>query len=412
QNRINEKVETNAIAPAFQRITIDTVFRSESVTAADIDQDGALDIVVGDVWYAAPDWQIHEIRTPGAFLNTVFQEDKPASEFDYYSNSFAVQSMDVNQDGWPDVIVYPVMNQPIFWYENPKGENRHWQERKIVEAYHGESPRLVDLLNNGKMGALAGVNTDDSLYHLGWIQPGDHLDSLWQVFTIGSTKQLAIRGPEWDTKSKWFAPGARDHGLGFGDLNGDGRNDVLTSRGWYEAPVNTNEENWKLHYLALDSLADPEYPQYIFAQMPIFDIDQDGDGDFVGTSAHRYGLWWFEQKSSNTFSKHEIPIQMSQVHSVALGDANNNGVPDIITGKRYLAHNGNDPGWDEPLRIIWMEPELDSVGQVSFLIKEIDVGVGVGTQIEITDINEDGKEDLLTSNKKGTYLFLQIDQAD
>ncbi|MGI9544942.1 MAG: FG-GAP repeat domain-containing protein [Cyclobacteriaceae bacterium] len=394
--------------PSFQRTTIDTVFRSESVTSADINQDGSRDIVIGDVWYEAPDWQLREIRPSGEFLNTVFQEDKPTSEYNYYSNSFAVQSMDVNRDGRPDVLVYPVMNQPVYWYENPQSPDRHWQERKVVKAYHGESPMLVDLFGTGETGLLAGVNVQDTLYHLCWAQPSEQVDSLWQVYTIGSTDEMALRGPEWDRKSRWYAPGSRDHGLGFGDVNGDGRKDVLTSRGWYEAPGDTKKENWRLHYLAFDSLADPQYPQYIFAQMPIWDVDRDGDADFIGTSAHRYGLWWFEQEGSTSFVKHEIPIRMSQVHSVAMGDLNQNGIPDVITGKRYLAHNGNDPGWDDPLKIVWMEPELDSIGQVKFLIEEIDVGVGVGTQIEITDMNGDGKEDLLTSNKKGTYLFLQM----
>ena len=405
----NHSAKPQIKTPSFEKITIDTIFRSESITAADINRDGAKDIVIGDVWFEAPDWQMHEIRTPGDFLNTVFQEDKPASEYNYYSNSFAVQSMDVNLDGWPDVLVYPVMNQPIYWYENPQGEKGHWQKREAVKAYHGESPMLVELFGNGDLGALAGVNVKDTLYHLGWVKPGNHVDSLWQVHTVGSTDQLALRGPDWDKKSRWYAPGARDHGLGFGDLNGDGRKDVLTSRGWYEAPENAEKEHWKLHYLAFDSLADPENPQYIFAQMPIFDIDQDGDADFLGTSAHRYGLWWFEQEGNNSFTKHEIPIRMSQVHSVAMGDLNGNGIPDVIAGKRYLAHNGNDPGWDEPLKIIWMEPELDSIGQVTFLIDEVDIGVGVGTQIEIIDIDGDGKDDLLTSNKKGTYLFVQRD---
>ena len=134
--------------PKFQKSIIDTTFRSESITSADINQDGTLDIIIGDVWYEAPNWTLHEIRIPGRFTNTTQREGEPESDMPYYSNSFAVQTMDVNKDGWPDVIVYPVMNKPIYWYENPKNEEGLWKERIAANAYHGESPLMVDLVGN------------------------------------------------------------------------------------------------------------------------------------------------------------------------------------------------------------------------------------------------------------------------
>ncbi len=302
------------------------------------------------------------------------------------------------------------MNKPIYWYENPKNEEGLWKERIAANAYHGESPLMVDLVGNGVKLPLAGINVEDTLYHLGQISPTENIDDVWKFHTIGSTKIKAFKGPEWDRRSRWFAAGARDHGLGAGDINGNDRIDVLTTRGWYESPQNPSKENWKLHYTAFDSLANPEYPQYQFAQMPIFDIDQDGDNDFFGSSAHRYGLWWFEQTRKNDkieFVKHNLPIKMSQVHAVAMADINENGIPDLVTGKRWLAHNGNDPGWDETVKLLWLKPQIDQLGKIDFNYYEIDKNSGVGTQIEITDINGDGKEDILTSSKKGTFLFLQ-----
>ena len=142
--------------PSFEKIMLDSVFRSESVTTADINKDGELDIVIGDVWYEAPEWKVHEIRPPGDFLSSVFREDKPTSEYSYYSNSFACQVLDVDEDGWQDVLVYPVMGQPVYWYKNPQGKAGHWEEYKAVEDYHGESPMLVDLRRNGKKGLCVG----------------------------------------------------------------------------------------------------------------------------------------------------------------------------------------------------------------------------------------------------------------
>ena len=121
-------------------------------------------------------------------------------------------------------------------------------------------------------------------------------------------------------------------------------------------------------------------------------------------------MWWFEQteeENHRKFVKHLLPYQISQAHAVEMGDMNNNGVPDLITGKRYLAHNGNDPGWDDPLVLLWMEAYKKPGGETKYHIVEIDEGIGVGTQIVLEDMNEDGKPDILISNKKGSYIFQQ-----
>ncbi|MEL6253665.1 MAG: VCBS repeat-containing protein [Bacteroidota bacterium] len=383
--------------PSFEKIMIDSVFRSESVTAADINKDGEKDIVIGDVWYEAPEWKMHEIRPPGIFYNGVFQDDKPTSEYSYYSNSFACQPMDVNEDGWIDVLVYSVMGRPVYWYKNPQGKEEHWEEYIAVDDYHGESPLLSDLMRNGEMGFVAGVKWEEGHYHMSWMSP-KLVGKYWEELRIGQSE------------GEIFAPGAVGHGLGIGDINGDGRKDVLTRQGWYMAPENSSQTPWEFFPVPFDTIADSEYPQYVFAQMPIWDIDEDGDADFFCSSAHHYGLWWFEQKMENgvrSFHKHDIPYKLSQGHAIAKGDVNQNGKVDIIIGKRYLAHNGNDPGWDDPLVLLFLEANKNEAGEVEWLVEEFDLGVGVGTQIELSDMNKDNRTDLLISNKKGTYLFLQ-----
>ena len=406
---IAEVVENPVVIPKFRKVIVDTVFRSEAITTADLNIDGYLDIIIGDVWFEGPKWNMHQIRPSETFDNGLHKWGEKKGPLPYYSNSFAVQAIDVNKDGWDDILIYPVMNEPVYWYENPQGKAVKWKEYIAYNAYHGESPLLAEFEKSNKF-PLAGFNVSDTLMHLGMIKPKENVYEEWELYAIGHTSIKRFKGPGWNKLSKYFAPGAIGHGLGIGDINGDGYDDVLTRSGWYESPKDLKKQNWNFHYMPFDSIANPETPQYQFAQMEVFDIDRDGDADFFGSSAHQYGLWWFEQIMENegtSFLKHDIPHIISQAHAVAKGDLNNNGIPDLITGKRYLAHTGNDPGWDDPVELLWLEPTVNKAGQVEWVIETIDIGVGVGTQIEIQDIDKDGMEDILVSNKKGTYVFMQ-----
>jgi len=395
--------------PQLQKITIDMTFRSEGVIASDINNDNLLDIVLGDVWYEAPNWKMHDIRPYGDYVNTTYDDAKPSGEYAYYSNSFAVYTEDVDGDGWQDVLTFPTMGQPIYWYKNPQNSTgKPWVQGQLTDDYHGESPLQVDLFGTGHTGILCGVNENDSLYQLEYMMKNDK--GGFKHYAVGHTSKYSYDGPFWGKRIKHAAAGAFAHGLGTGDINADGHMDIITRNGWYEGPQDGSKYHFEFHPVPFDKMADAAHPQLQFAQMLVFDVDQDGDNDVFGSSAHRHGIWWFEhieEDGTIKFIKHELPIHISQVHALALGDLNNNGVPDVITGKRYLAHNGNDPGWDEDLLLLWIEPYNDLSNQTQFNIIEIDKGVGVGTQIQLVDMNQDNRDDILVSNKTGTHLFLQ-----
>ena len=88
--------------------------------------------------------------------------------------------------------------------------------------------------------------------------------------------------------------------------------------------------------------------------MYVFDFDGDGDNDVVGSSAHRRGIWWYEQDGEK-WKTHLIDDSIAQTHALILADMNGDGLPDLVTGKRFYAHNGRDPGEDEPPEIAWYE---------------------------------------------------------
>src|SRR5437764_521290 len=91
----------------WQRIVLDSKFRSEGVAVADVDKDGKKDILIGEMWYEAPDWKPHVIRNDKAF--------DPKN----YSESFAVWAEDIDGDGWVDQVVVGFPGKPCHWYKNP-----------------------------------------------------------------------------------------------------------------------------------------------------------------------------------------------------------------------------------------------------------------------------------------------------
>jgi hypothetical protein len=144
--------------------------------------------------------------------------------------------------------------------------------------------------------------------------------------------------------------------------------------------------------------------------MVVFDINGDGLNDVLTSSAHDYGIWWFEQlpgSNGQKFHMQQISKDFSQTHAIRLADINNDGILDFVTGKRYFAHNGNDPGAREPALLVWFEIQRPEKGKAKFIRHVIDDDSGIGTQFEVVDINGDGLMDVVTSNKKGVHLFLQ-----
>ncbi|HUS92524.1 MAG TPA: VCBS repeat-containing protein, partial [Phycisphaerae bacterium] len=355
----------------FERTAVDRTFRSEGVAVGDINHDGKMDIFAGDVWYEAPDWKMHELRKVGTY--------KAAGG---YSQCFANFAQDVNGDGWIDSLVIGFPGGPCYWYENPKNQPGHWKQRMVCKSACNETPVFVDLLGTGKPVLLFGTGGVMTWYSI----PKD-LEGLWDAHAVSEGK----------------APGTQNfsHGLGIGDINGDGRNDVLVTAGWWEAPEDRTKGPWTFHAARFGPNC---------ADMHAHDFDGDGDNDLLTSSAHAYGIWWHEQVRTDKgveFKQHEIFKDFSQAHAVHLVDMNGDGVKDFVTGKRWYAHNGKDPGGKEPAVLYWFEVRRPEKGKVEFIPHKIDDDSGVGTQFVVQDFNGDGKPDIVTSNKKGVHVFLQ-----
>lgn len=359
----------NADSKAFKKTMLTRDFISEGVATADLNRDGQIDIIAGYFWFEAPDWKRHEMAPSRVFA--------PRKE---YSESFLNLGMDVNLDGWEDVVIVDFPGKPGFWFENPQNKDVEWKKHFIADSMgiSNESPAFVDIDGDGRLDILCG---DVEKKQIVWLQaPLKQGETEWKRFPL----------------SKENVPGTNDfsHGLGYGDLDKDGIKDVIVREGWFKGTDDITSGSWEFNPVSIGEAC---------SHMQVLDVNGDGLNDVVSASAHKLGVWWHEQNEDGTFTTHTMSETTAQTHSAIMADLNRDGSADYITGKRFLAHHGRDPGDADSPYLLWFE---FTPGQEPYYKEHIiDDDSGAGLNITVTDMNKDHKLDIIVANKNGVFLF-------
>ncbi|GMV99014.1 MAG: hypothetical protein AMXMBFR84_01530 [Candidatus Hydrogenedentota bacterium] len=349
----------------FDRERIGTV-TYEAASAFDVDKDGVIDIVSGEYWFKGPDFK-EQIKICDIMPNGDYYDD--------FSNYHA----DVNGDGYDDIITGAWWGEGLKWRENPKGQKTEWTTHDIAKTGNVERPYFFDMDGDG---------FDECVPNT----VGVHI---FKLLRDESGK------PKGQFKQHTILDQGAGHGIGAGDVNGDGRPDIVLSHGWYEAPADPYGDGWVLHKdFALGMASVP---------IIVHDVNKDGINDIIVGQGHDYGLHWWEQKKNadgtRAWERHDIETDRSQFHEMQLADIDNDGEVELITGKRYRAHGDGDPGAHDPVGLYYYELNGGNMERVNIDYGPADQASGSGIYLWIVDVDGNGWKDIVAPGKEGLYLF-------
>lgn len=360
----------------FVRHEVDARSELAAAAAMDVNHDGRLDIVTGAAWYEAPAWKKHTVR----------EVEFIRGRYDDYS----CLPLDVNGDGWTDFITANYRSEKLAWIEHPGEKLGPWQEHVIEKPGPMETGRLYDINGDGRPDILP--NGRD--FAAWWELVGDPAS--------GSKPSVVWRRHE-------LPPQVIGHGVGFGDINGDGRGDVIGPTGWAAAPRDPRQP-WNF-FAEFDLGRDASVP------ILVLDVDGDGDNDLVWGRGHSCGVCWLEhfppQPGSSSgrhrWTTHTIDTSWTQPHTIEAADLDNDGRPELIAGKRFLGHDGKDLGEWDPLVIYWYKylPATRTWQRGAISSEK----AGFDLDNKLIDLDADGDLDLVTAGRSGLYWFENLLQG-
>ncbi len=373
--------------PGWKQHTINGKSEFEAAGVFDVDNDGRLDVVSGGSWYQAPDWKQYHVRK--------------VSRTGTYLNCFSTLPIDMNGDGFTDFVSCSYFDRNVGWVENPGKTGEPWTYHAVDTPGPIEAAAFVDLSGDGVPDVLP-----NSVNVVVW----------YEVKKNENGKGSTLVKHDFGAK-------AAGHGVGTGDVNGDGRVDLLTPKGWFEGPAEASSEQatWAWH---------PDWDLGATGiQILTRDVDGDGLADLIYGMGHDYGLYWAKQGKGpggeRTWTKAAIDKSVASVHTLLWADLNGDGkANELLTGKRVYAHE-IEPGATDGSLVAWYdydaakhawsrhvifqgEPAKNAPVKAHdrLALKDFPPGTaGTGLQMTVVDLDHDGDLDIVCPGKSGLYYF-------
>jgi len=387
-------VPVETLSANYRMMRLTPFYYSFAAATADFDRDGTTDIVSGPFIFYGPDYT----RKREFYLAL---PTRPGVDF---SSNWLEFAGDFTNDGWPDVLLASTSGTIL--YINPQGEARRWEEvRTVIPG--GNSVAEVSIMSD-----VDGDGTLDLVYMAGgairWAKPDPaNPRGPWLSTQVGENGSYSA------------------HGIGAGDVNGDGRTDLLNPFGWWENPGTATTPMWTYHPQAFGRQNGRGGAGG--AEMCVYDVNGDGLNDVVTVlQAHAFGIAWYEQRreanGAISFVRHMITddfstqnaggVTISQPHASTCADMDGDGIKDFVVGKRYYSHQESttDPDtYGAPVVYVFKTTRNASApGGAEFVPELVHNASGVGSQIVALDVNGDGTNDIVTAGELGAFVFFGV----
>jgi hypothetical protein len=379
------------VSKNFRMQQVSDFYYSWGAGATDVNHDGVLDVVSGPHVFYGPDYT----KRSEIYLQLT------SNPSDTYTTDAWMQFVDdFTGDGWGDALNCSFAVGPgCYLYVNPKGEPRRWDKYQVIPTYQTEIGVLHDIDRDGKLELVYGAETQ-----MRYAEPDPaNPTGPWKIYNISERGYVTA------------------HGVGAGDINGDGRADIVNPYGWWEQPASGGTHGpWTYHPQAFGRFR----RGFGGSVMAVYDVNGDKLNDVVTSlAAHGWGLAWFEQKrdakGATSFEQHMIMddlwttnaggVTFSEPHGSNFGDVDGDGITDFIVGKRYWAHRDTrlDPDPYGPPVLYWYRTVRNpkAPGGAEFVPELLHNRSGTGSDVFSADLNKDGRLDIITATRFGTFIY-------